>query len=254
MKDSKSLLYQILNIVGFVLTIIVNSLANIIPLGGRNTGEISDLYSNLFTPAAYVFSIWGVIYILLGIFTVYQALPRNREKEFLGKITYLFLLISVANISWIFAWHYGQIYISLVVMIILLIALILTYIRLDEGKSKASTTEKLAVNLPFSVYFGWITVATVANVTAVLVAANWNRFGLTEEFWTFLILIVVVIITSLVILTKKDLPYGLVIVWATGGIIYKNLANQFLVATGIISIIFILIVYTLRVVIDNKSE
>jgi hypothetical protein len=254
LSESKPLIYQILNIVAYVLTLIVNGLANAIPLGGRNTGEISDSYPNLFTPAAYVFSIWGVIYVLLGIFTVYQALPRNKEKEFLGKINYLFLLASAANIAWIFLWHYGQIYLTLVVMIILLISLVVLYLKLDIGKSDAPRVEKLAVNLPFSVYFGWITVATVANVTAVLVALDWDGFGLTDELWTFLVLIVVVIITSLVIITRKDLAYSLVIIWATGGIIYKNIGNQLLVITGIVSIIVILIVYAIRRLIkENES-
>lgn len=254
MAESKPLIYQILNIVAYVLTLIVNGLANALPIGGRNTGEISELYPNLFTPAAYVFSIWGVIYVLLGIFTVYQALPSNREKEFLKKINYLFLLISIANVAWLFLWHYLQIYLTLVVMIILLVLLIITYLKLNIGKFDAPKIEKLAVHLPFSVYFGWITVATVANVTAVLVELGWDGFGLSDELWTFLVLIVVVIITSLVIITKKDLAYSLVIIWATGGIIYKNISSQLLVTTGIVAIIVILIVYAIRMLIKKKEE
>lgn len=123
----KSALLQGANFGAFLLTVIVNALSNILPLNGRTTGEISDLYLNLFTPAGYVFSIWGIVYLLLLIFVLYQMLPQQREAAFLHKISFLFVLSSVANVSWLFLWHYEQITLSIVPMFVLLVTLISIY-------------------------------------------------------------------------------------------------------------------------------
>jgi len=228
-----------LNIGAFLVTVLVNALANTLALNGRTTGEISDLYPNLFVPAGYVFSIWGLIYTLLLIFVVYQALPTQNEKDFLQKISYLFLLSSIANVSWLFLWHYEKIVLSNVPMFILLTTLIAIYLRLDIGRSDVSLKDKLFVHLPFSVYLGWITVAPIANVAAALTAMNWDGWGISQSMWTVSVIIIASIITIAVIATRKDVAYSLVIVWALMGIIVKQIGNQSIVLTASISIVVI---------------
>lgn len=240
MLSSKSWILKGANFAGFLVTVVVNALSNILPLNGRTTGEISDLYSNLFTPAGYVFSIWGVIYLLLLIFVLYQILPKKRETEFLSKIGYLFVLSSIANIVWIFFWHYEQIILSIIPMLVLLTALISIYLGLQIGHSDVSLSEKLAVHLPFSVYLGWITVATIANVAAALTAINWDGLGISEVTWTVLVITIALIITLGVIYTRKDVGYSLVIIWALGGIIVKQIENQSIVLTSGIGVAIIL--------------
>jgi hypothetical protein len=200
-------------------------MANALPINGKTTGELSDLYPNLFVPSGLTFSIWGVIYLLLAAFIVYQvAAPSRNAADFLQRIGPLFIVASAANIGWIFLWHYQRVSASLAVMLVLLASLLAIYLRLDIGVQASSWREKLLVQLPFSVYLGWITVATIANVTAVLVHAGWNRFGASEQFWTVVVLFIAAAITLAVLFTRNDLFYALVILWAFIGILIKRLA------------------------------
>jgi hypothetical protein len=216
---------KILNLIAFLATIAVNAMANALPINGKTTGELSDLYPNLFVPSGLTFSIWGVIYLLLAAFVVYQAAaPGRNAADFLQKIGPLFIVSSAANIGWIFLWHYQRVYASLAVMLLLLASLLAIYLRLDIGIQASSWRVKLLVQLPFSVYLGWITVATIANATAVLVHAGWNRFGASEQFWTVAVLIVAAVITLVVLFTRNDLFYALVVLWAFLGILIKRLA------------------------------
>jgi len=236
MKDmpnpDRSVLLRAANIVAFVLVMVVNILANLLPLNGRTTASISDSYPTLIAPAGYVFSIWGIIYALLLIFTVFQALPSQRGKPFLRQVGYFFLLSSLANISWLFFWHYGQIALSVLPMFVLLVSLILIYLRLQIGKSDASAMKKLSVHVPFSVYLGWITVASIANVAAAAVSLDLNGLGLGEVTWTVLVIIIALVITLGVIVTRKDIAYGLVLVWALVGIVVKQSDYQSIVLTA----------------------
>jgi benzodiazapine receptor len=240
MSSSNSTLLKGMNIIAFVLTVLVNGLAGSTTLiGGKSTADISDMYPTLITPAGYVFSIWGIIYILLGIFVVFQALPSEKGKGYQNRIGWLFVLSSLLNIFWLFLWQYEYLSLSVVLMFLLLATLIAIYLRLNIGKSAASLREKLAVHLPFSVYLGWITIASIANVAAFLVSENWDGFGINQETWATLIIIVALLITLLVIVTRRDVAYGLVIIWALLGIAVKQSGNQNIVVIAEISAIII---------------
>ena len=232
-----------MNTIAFVLTVLVNGLAGSTTLlGGRFTAEISDMYPTLITPAGYVFSIWGVIYILLGIFVVFQALPSEKGKDYQNRIGWLFVLSSLLNIFWLFLWQYEYLSLSVVLMFLLLATLIAIYLRLNIGKSAVSLREKLAVHLPFSVYLGWITIASIANVAVFLVSENWDGFGISQETWATLIIIIALLITLLVIVTRRDVAYGLVIIWALVGIAVKQSENLNIVVVAEISAIIIAVV------------
>jgi hypothetical protein len=225
-KRGLQITLSILNILGFLCVIMVNALANALPINNKTTGALSDQYPNLFVPAGLTFSIWGLIYVLLAVFVVYsmiQALKADRSS-FIDRIGILFFLTCIANIGWIFAWHYEIVPLSIILMILLLACLIAIYQRLSIGRSNASNQDKYLVHLPFSVYLGWITVATIANATALLVNANWNTFGLGEQFWTVCVIIVAIIIALIMIFQRKDIFYGMVVVWALTGILIKRLA------------------------------
>jgi benzodiazapine receptor len=241
-SSNEPALLRAANVVAFVLVVVVNILANLLPLNGRTTASISDSYPTLIAPAGYVFSIWGVIYALLLVFTVFQALPSQRDKPFLRQVGYFFLLSSLANVSWLFLWHYGQIVLSVLPMFVLLVSLILIYLRVQIGKSDASTVEKLSVHVPFSVYLGWITVASIANVAAAAVSLDLNGLGLGEITWTVLVIIIALIITLGVIVTRRDIAYSLVLVWALVGIVVKQFDNQSIVLTAGASATVILVV------------
>lgn len=242
-KQNQVLIY--INILSFILTIVMNSLANILPLNGKTTGELSDSFPNLFVPAGYVFSIWGLIYVLLAIFTVSQVLPKYREEDVVIKISYLFIISNLANSTWILFWHFEIVIASLLAMAVLLVSLILIYTRLEIGKKPETRKVKITSHIPFSVYLGWITVASVANISALLVSINWDGFGISEVIWTAVVISVATLIALVLIFTRKDYPYALVPVWAFIGIAVKQFNSQndvvviSLIAAGILIIVLI---------------
>ena len=254
MATNNPVLLKYSNIIAFLLTVIVNSLAGSTTLlGGVNTAQISDSNPTLITPAGYVFSIWGIIYVLLGIFVIFQALPSQKQNQYTTKIGWLFVLSSILNIVWLFLWQYNFLSLSVILMFLLLASLIMIYTRLGIGKSKVKLSEKLAVHLPFSVYLGWITIASIANVSVTLVSINWDGLGINREIWATLIIIVALIITILVIATRKDIAYSLVIIWALIGISINQSANQNIVNLLEASAIIVLLALA-AVVLINKIK
>jgi hypothetical protein len=242
MTAESSTLLKWANILAFILMVLVNSLAGSTTiLGGKFTNEISDANPTLITPAGYVFSIWGVIYILLGIFVVFQALPSEKGKDYQRSIGWLFVLNSIFNIAWLFLWQFEFLGLSVVLMFMLLASLVAIYLRLDIGKAKVGFLEKLTVHVPFSTYLGWITIASIANVAVTLVSVNWGGFGINPETWATLIILVALLITILVLATRKDLAYGLVIVWALTGIAAGQSGNQNIVTLAQASAVIVLI-------------
>ncbi len=219
---NKNIIRQSVNVVAVIATIVANGLANALPLNGQTTGEISDRFQVYFVPAGYVFSIWGLIYLGLILFAVYQALPGQRDNPRLSRIGYLFALSCVANIAWLFLWHYEQFPLTLVAMLSLLVLLMAIYVQLGIGRVAAPTSERWFVHLPFSIYLGWVTVATIANVTSVLDYWNWGGWGISAEAWTVIMLIAGAGIASVVSLTRGDSAYMLVIMWAFAGIAIKH--------------------------------
>jgi len=218
MKDT---LRQISVVLTVIATIVINILANALPINGLNTGQISDSFQVYFVPAGYVFSIWGLIYLGLIALAILQALPSQKENPRLRRTGWWISLAGLANITWIFLWHYQQFPLTLVAMLTLLATLIITYLRLGIGKTSVANAEKWAVRVPISIYLGWITVATVANVTSLLDYLDWNGFGLAPEIWMVIVLAAVLVIAELVIFTRRDIAYTLVILWALAGIAIK---------------------------------
>jgi benzodiazapine receptor len=253
MKNSS--LLKVANILAFSLTIVVNALAGSTTLiGGKVTAEISDANFTLITPAGYVFSIWGIIYILLGIFVGFQALPSQKGKDYNNSIGWLFVLSSIINIAWIFLWQFEYLIFSVALIFMLLATLIAIYLRLHIGKSKAELREKIAVHLPFSTYLGWITIASIANVATALVSINWNGFGINQETWASLIIIVALLLSLIVIAKRKDVAYGLVIIWAFVGISVAQTANQSIVTLTRISAIIVFIALVAAIVINKLKQ
>jgi hypothetical protein len=217
--------WALINAIALIATITVNALASILPLNGMDTGQLSDMYPNLFVPAGLTFSIWAVIYTLLiafAVFSLVQAFGKDRQSSFIGTIGPWFLISSIANIAWIFAWHWTLTGLSLLAMLGLLASLLVIYLKLKIGLESGPTREFWLVKLPFSVYLGWITVATIANVTAFLVDIGWGVFGLSEAFWAALVIITGTAITIAIIITRRDVGFSFVVLWAFFGIYLKR--------------------------------
>jgi hypothetical protein len=237
----------------YVAMVVVNFLANGLPINNRSTGEISDAYPNLFAPAGPAFSIWGLIYLLLAGYVFYQFVKKDENTESLiQKINPFFIATSVANISWIFAWHYDYLGLSVLIMGLLLVLLIkiANILRTEQF----SGVEKVTIWSAFSVYFGWITVATIANITVFLVSIGWDGFGISDIVWTIIVLIVGSIIGILRMYKDKNIIYGLVVIWAYLWILFKHFSAtgfdgqyQSIIVTTILCLI-VFIFFAIRMV------
>ncbi|HRX63991.1 MAG TPA: hypothetical protein P5060_02705 [Candidatus Absconditabacterales bacterium] len=218
----------IANIVAFVAVMVINYLATNLPIGGLTTGELSDLYPNLFVPAGLTFSIWGLIYLALLGFVVWQAIDFFKKKS-LGitkNIGRLFILSCMANIGWIFARHYQKLFLSVIIMILFLIILIVLNNRVQIGKKIGSFKDKLFLQVPFSLYLGWISVATIANISTYLVNIGRSGRGISPVSWTIVVIIVAMILALLALYRKRDIVFALVVIRAFLGIILKRLGAE----------------------------
>ena len=244
---NKDTIRQIIVVIALIITIAVNIMSNAIPLNGLTAGEIADSFDVYFVPAGYVFSIWSVIYLGLIAYAVFQLLPEQRENPRLRQTGWWFVLSCAANSIWLFLWHYGYFALSVVAMLTLLISLIVIYLRLGIGRQTVSSGERWLVQLPFSVYLGWVTVATIANITAFLDFVNWNGFGIAPEIWTLIMLVVATAVAVLMANTRQDIAYLLVLIWAFTGIGVEQadtplVANAAYLAAAIIAIIVVLVI------------
>jgi hypothetical protein len=219
----KGTLRQILVIVATLGTIVVNLLANQLPFNNLSTGEISDMFEVYFVPAGYVFSIWGLIYLGLILYTVYQALPAQRDNATLDRVGWFYIGTCVANAIWLFLWHYLVFPGTVVFMLALLVGLIMIYLTLGTGRTQTSTGMRWFVRVPFSIYLGWITVATVANFTTLFSWLGWgNGLDTTSAIWAAIMLVVATVVAVLMSVRHGDIAYVAVIVWAFAGIAVKH--------------------------------
>lgn len=228
--------YRALNIIGLLITLAVNYLANALPINGLDTGAVAALYPNLFVPAGYAFSIWGVIYFLLLAFVVYQARgwwDSSVDETYLSAIGPWFFYSCLCNAAWILAWHYLQPLIALGLMLALLFCLIQVYLRLKQYPPGGRF--RWIVRLPFRLYLGWISVATIANTTALLVHYDWQPPLLSEAGWAAAMVGVATALGAYFIWKLGDRIYPLVIIWAITAIYVGrtqegNLTTSLLVA------------------------
>lgn len=239
--------WSVLNTIAFLAVIVVNTLAITRPINGMDTGRISDLYPNLFVPAGFTFSIWSVIYLLLLCFCAYclsvgfGSNSRPIPFQAIETISPLFFLSCLLNISWILLWHYLLIGFSVLVMLIFLITLIIIFMRLLPYKTSLSILEMICIRIPFSIYLGWISVATVANITAFLVHTGWNGFGISQAAWSATMIAVAAVLGVVFLKKWKEIAYAIVITWAIYGIYTKQMPVSALVGYTALAAIIILI-------------
>jgi len=226
---TRSAAFGLFNLLLVLAVIAVNSLAVVLPLNGRSTGQISDSFKALFVPAGYVFSIWGLIYLGLLGFAVYQLLPSQRSNPSIRATDGWFALGSLANCAWIFSWHYGVYSLSLALMLVLLVSLLFLYSRQRSpkgGERNPRLATRLLVRLPFSIYLGWISVATIANASDVLSWAGFSGLGIPDTTWVVALSVVAALLSVALSLRHRDVGYAAVLVWALAGILVKQSAYR----------------------------
>jgi hypothetical protein len=221
---------QILNILAFIAMIVVNGLADFLPINGQTTGEVSNDYPNLFVPASITFSIWLVIYSLLFLFCMYEGSTLfESEKKVIDKkekvveiIGYRFIVSCVLNIAWILAWHYHLLLLSVIIMLGLLATLIGIFLQVHKAATYAGRKARWFVYAPFSIYLGWISIATIANISAYLVSIGWNGWNIADWVWACVMIAAGTILGVLMLLRRNNIFYALTVVWALFGILMKQ--------------------------------
>lgn len=258
-KNIGNLILKILTVIAYLFMIAINILAETVPFNGITTGEVAKLYQNPFTPAVYTFYIWLLIYFLLALYSYYQLVHFNEDVKLYRNIDLLFIISCIANALWIVVWHYQIIILSFGFMIILLICLV--YINRVLISNILSKKEKRLVRLPFSIYYGWITVAAIANFAAWMVSLNLYGFLIPESIATVILLLFGAVIGISVMLKSRDVAYGLTILWAYIGILVEQSSAQgyngeykSIVITDILCIILITLIIGYVFFKVNKSK
>lgn len=207
-----------INIGALVLVLLVNFLSNFIPFGGVTQEELGELYPVLITPAGYAFSIWGLIYLALIAFIIYQATPGFRENPAVKAVGILFAVSSLFNILWLFFWHYQRVGWSMIVMLLLLATLIIIYLRIGAVTTEKTLYDRLLVKYPFSLYLGWITAAAIVNFNVLLYNIGWLGTGAGAVLFTMLMIVFAALVAIAVFYLRQDYIYSAVFVWALVGI------------------------------------
>jgi hypothetical protein len=218
---NRDILRQSIVILALAAALVVNVLSFSLPLNGQTTGQIANRYPSYFTPAGYVFSIWGIIYLGLIALATYQALPSQRENPRLRRTGFLFAASCLVNILWLFAWHYEVFILVVPALASLAFLLTATYLRLGIGQVQVPTAERWCVHIPISIYLAWAIIATISNTSWMLYHWGWNRWGLTEETWAVTWLVIGALLAAAAIINRRDAAFGLVWIWAYSGIATK---------------------------------
>jgi hypothetical protein len=223
----KDRIIMLANLFCLVAVIYVNYLATALPIAGRTPASVSDMFPTLFTPAGFTFAIWGIIYLLLISYAIYQLSFWQAEAPvYVQKVGYWFMLSCMGNAGWLFAFHHLQIEWSMLLMLILLGSLLKIYLRLNIGRSDAKPAERWLGHLPFSVYLGWITVATIANTCILFTHLGWDGQPGGPVFWTITVIVAAVAVAIWLLLSRRDIAFAGVIIWALYGILSKRIADQ----------------------------
>jgi len=251
--DNKSLKVLVgSNIISVIFALTLNFLAVLLPINNRTTGQLSEFYPNYFVPSGFTFSIWGIIYLLMIAFIFYQGFQYYKNNQatnkIIGDIGPWFFISGLANGFWILAWHYEYVLLSVVIMLVLLYSLFKIYSNVQRTRPHA-LWDNIFILTMSSMYLGWISVATIANVTALLVSMGWNGWGMTEPMWASIMIIIAAILGITAVFSKQDIPFALVIIWALWGIYSKQSpieteASQ-MVATVSKYAMTLLIIYTI---------
>lgn len=222
---------------------IVNVVSNVFPLNGLSIGEISNtLFKNvLIIPANYAFAIWGLIYLGLFAFGIYQALPSQRHEPDLSKTGYLLVIACVAQSIWVYLFLSRLFALSVIAMLLILLPLIGVYVQLEIGNKRVPRLKKWCIHFPISIYLGWISVATIVNVACTLYFQGWNGWGISPVIWTLIMLLIATAVAAVIVIQRRDIAYTGVIFWALIAIALKHSHNPMLRNATLVLVIVLVV-------------
>jgi len=245
-RSRSGFVVQIVTFIAILATLTVNILSNFFPPQGLSIGEIANtvLQGVQITPANYAFAIWGLIYLGLIAYGIYQLRPTQRGNPTIRRVDSLLIIACIAQIAWICLFTLRLFWLSVVAMLGILLPLIGAYLQLRVDRARVSREQKWLVHLPFSIYLGWISVATIVNVASALYSSGWNGWGVSAEGWTVIMLIVGAVVAAIVAVHQADIAFTLVFIWAYVAIAIRQLDDPFIWITAIVaaSILAVLLV------------
>jgi translocator protein len=226
-----------LNLVAFVLVIAMNWASSNLQINGNTVASVSDGIPSLFTPAGYVFAIWGIIYLALGAFVIYGVSKKQADNQLIDRIGPWFVINSLLNMVWLVSWLMEWWLVSLVIIALMLVTLVIVYLRLNAFREDVSGKDFWFVLFPFSIYLAWISVATIANTSIIFVANGITSLGVSGTFWTVVMIVVATLVSNLMIILRRDWFFPLVVIWAVIGIAVANEGNTAILITVIAVVI-----------------
>lgn len=255
MNKPTFILLIVLNVLGTILMLTINYLSISLPINNQLPQDISNRYPTIITPSGITFSIWGIIYLSLIAFLIYQITMFLRGEIYvIEKIGIWYFISCILNSAWIFAWHYNEIILSLIIMSLLLTTLMIIYKRIGIGETSGTWYDKVFFYLPFSIYTGWILIAFTLNIAITLVYLKWNGFGIQSDIWGFVVISLLTCLISTMIILKKDIFLGLTSIWALIGILIERIkdANYILTLSGVIAGLIIISVMVLYKIVKKE--
>jgi sorbitol-specific phosphotransferase system component IIC len=246
--SSLDVVRQIATIAAILATLTVNALSNIMPASGENIGEIANtvLGGVQITPANYAFAIWGVIYLGLIAYGIYQLLPAQRHNPILRRVDYYLIAACLAQIVWVYLFTFQQFWLSVLAMLVILLSLIGAYLQLGVGRRRVSRQEKWLAQIPFSIYLGWIAVATIVNVASALYASGWEGGGISGALWTAILLIMGAIVAAIIAGQRADIAFVSVFVWAYVAIAVRQAGVPLIWVTALLAAIGLVVLLVFR--------
>ncbi|MCF2152151.1 tryptophan-rich sensory protein [Desmonostoc muscorum LEGE 12446] len=239
---------QLVTLAAIFGAFVINVVSNIFPLNGLSIGEISNtLFKNvLIIPANYAFAIWGLIYLGLFAFGVYQALPSQRDEPDLRKTGYLLVIACVAQSIWVYLFLSRLFALSVIAMLLILLPLIAVYVQLEIGNKRVPRLKKWCIHFPISIYLGWISVATIVNVACALYFHGWNGWGISAVIWTLIMVLIATAVAAFIVIQRRDIAYTGVILWALVAIALKHSDNSMLRNAALVLAIVLVLTATIN--------
>lgn len=237
-----------------IVMIVINTLGDLIPYNGITSREVGDQFEVYFSPSNYTYAIWGLIIAGLIAYSIFQALPSQKEDPFLRKIGWLYVASCVVNSGWMVFWHYKNFFLTLVVIFILMISLIVIYRQLNIGKEKVRPGMRFFVHLPFSIYLGWITLTMFGNITYFLHSIGWDGLGLDQRIWAVVLIVLSVVMAELIAFNRQDLAFLAVFIWTFAGIAQAQYGISPVFEAACAAIIFILIIAIVTIIVRPRLK
>jgi benzodiazapine receptor len=219
--DARPLALQVANIVAFASVVVVNVLARAVPLAGRTSTELAERHPDPFSPAPYAFAIWNAIYGALFAYTVYQALPTQRNNSQLHRLAPWFWTSCAANIAWTFFWHYELVLASMLALAVLVGSLTAAYRVLHRNPEPPSRGERWCVYLPFSWYLGWTVVALLANLSVWAVEERFEVAISHPDLWAMATIAVATLVAAAMGWFRREPLFMQPVLWALIGIVVR---------------------------------